>query len=207
MTLVAVVALLFVWPLISLAIILAWLTHVVCAAAYYQVYQGRSLERALGFKHGKLYLRASRGMHSALATRTVVEGGRFLDAGFQQNNVLPDWSITDFFRHLHRNRGHVVDLDVVDGDVDGPPFGNRPRRTLRVPVPTLSEAPPNRADFLEAISLIYSVATIPIGIVVGLFVALEILSGSPLWAQIVTGYLSCAVIAYSGFYAVSFCRN
>src|SRR5437763_10247932 len=53
LTLLAVVALLFVWPLIPLAIVLAWLIHMVGAATYYQVCQGRSLERALGFKHGK----------------------------------------------------------------------------------------------------------------------------------------------------------
>ena len=129
----AIGGLFFIWPVTAGAIVLVWLTCTVASAYWYQCLQGRRLERELGFTHGKLYRRGT--TQSALAVRSVVQEGIFAKAGFQRDDVLPDWSITGFFRYLHRNRGQVVTLEVVDGDVDGPPFRSRPRKTRQVAIP------------------------------------------------------------------------
>ncbi len=206
--LLAVVALLFVWPLVSLAIFLAWLAYMIGAATFYQVCQGRSLERGLGFEHGKLYQHVGGRLHSSLAIRSVVAGRPFANAGFLQDDILPAWSITDFFRQLHRNRGRVVEFEVVtfedaDRTGKGPPFGERPRRTLHIAVPTTAEAPPTRADYLEAISLAWMIISIPVAFAIGWLIALAIRPTGPLWAQIIIWYLSFSVFVGPGMYAVS----
>jgi len=135
-----VVGFFFVWPLTASIIVLAWITYVVASAYWYQSFQGARIERALGFTHGKLYHRGT--LESALAVTSVVEGGIFAKAGFQPDDVLPDWSITGFFRFLHRSRGQFIALEVVDGDLDGPPFRSRPRKTLCIAIPTTFDAQP-----------------------------------------------------------------
>ena len=101
---VGFLALLFVWPEVALAIVLIFIAYAFGTGTWYQGCQAPSLERALGFAHGKQYQRVGRRLHSALAVRSVVEGGILANAGFQSDDVLPEWSATEFFRHLHRER-------------------------------------------------------------------------------------------------------
>jgi hypothetical protein len=186
--LLGVVAILPVWPLIALAIILTWVIYIFGTGKYYQGYQGPSLERSLGFEHGKLYRRGGRVLESALAIQSVVEGGVLARAGFQANDVLPQWSCTDFFRYLHRNRGHVVELEVVDGGSEGPPFRDRPRRTLRFAVPMVAEARPTRDHFVAAISIFSPFVFAIVGGFIGYFASQASLPAGPLWAQILIAF-------------------
>ena len=202
--LLCVVGMLPVWPLIAFAIIGTWVIYIVATAMYYQSYQGRSLERGLGFEHGKLYRRGGRAWESAVAIRTVVEGGVLANAGFQTNDVLPDWSGTEFIRLLHRNRGHVVELEVVDGGCEGPSFHSRPRRTLRFAVPTAAEASSSRDDFRAAISIFSHFGFLCIGGTIGYFASQAALPAGPLWTQMLIVYLMASVGCYLGVLAV--CR-
>jgi hypothetical protein len=185
-----VVALFYILPLAGLAVCLAWIIYVLGIGTWYQGYQGPSLERGLGFMHGKLYRRGT--MQSALAIRSVVEGGVLAKAGFHPEDVLPDWSFTEFFRYLHRNRGQIVEFDVVDGNVDGPPFNTRPRKKLRFFVPTTSEAPATREDFLAAISIWSPFLFMAIAGTAGYFASQVILPAGPVWAQILIVCLSAS---------------
>lgn len=108
--------------------------YITAAAYYYQVYLGPALERDLGFRHGSTYLRVGRRLHSAVAVEAVSDGGVFARAGFRAGEVLPGVSHTDLFKLLHRHRGRVAELTVVDGG-EGLPFYERPRRVLRFSVP------------------------------------------------------------------------
>src|SRR5262245_7315708 len=62
---VCVLGLFFVWPIVASAIVLVWLVYSVGAATWYQGCLGPSLERGLGFEHGKLYQRVGRRLCSA----------------------------------------------------------------------------------------------------------------------------------------------
>ncbi len=107
---------------------------IVAAGMYYQGVLGPALERDLGFTDGAAYLAVGRRLHSALALAAVAPGGVFDRAGFRAGDVLPGVSHTDLFRLLHRSRGRVAELAVVDGGA-GPPFGERPPRVIRFEVP------------------------------------------------------------------------
>jgi hypothetical protein len=190
-----------IWPLIAFVIIGTWVIYIVAAATYYQIYHGRSLERGLGFEHGKLYRRDGRILESALAIRTVVEGSVFANAGFQTNDVLPDWSFTEFFRHLHHNRGQVVELEVVDGDCEGPPFQNRPRRTLRFAVPNSAEASPSRDDLQAVISILCPFVFTCVAGAIGYFASQAALPAGPPWAQLLIVYVAASVGLHMGILA------
>ena len=196
------VALLFVWPLIAFAIFLTWMIYVFGIGTYYQGYQGPPLQRALGFEHGKLYLRGSRRWPSALAVRSVVEGGVLANAGFRSDDVLPDWSFTEFFRYLHRNRGHVVELEVIDGNREGPPFRARPRRSLRFAVPTSTDAPPTHDDFLAAISIWSPFVFFAVGGVIGYVVSQATLPAGPLCAQVLIAFLIASAGCQLAIFAI-----
>jgi hypothetical protein len=178
-----VLALFFVWPLLALAIVLTWATYLLGIGTYYQGYQGPSLERGLGFKHGKLYQRVGRFWHSSLAIRSVTESGILARAGFRTDDVLPDWPFTDFFRHLHRHRGRRAEFEVVDG-ADGSLFAARARRTLQFAVPTVSEAPPTPSDAVRAIVVWLPLILFPAGLIVGVALCQAVFPGGPLWLQI-----------------------
>ena len=199
--LLCVVALLFVWPLIACAIFLTWVFYVFGDGTYYQAYQGPSLERALGFEHGTRYRSSGHWWHEALAIRTVVEGGVFATAGFRAGDVLPGWSFTEFFRHLHRNRGQVVELEVSEGCPEGDPLQIRPRRSLCFVVPALSEARPTRDDFLACVSSWAPLGGMTVGGVIGHIISLVTLPSGPLWAHIVITYL----LAGAGFHLALHC--
>jgi hypothetical protein len=193
------VALLFVWPLIALGVFLAWTVYVFSVGTYYQGYQGPSLERALGFELGCEFLRD--GWQSALAINAVVAEGVLADAGSRGDEVLPDWSRTEFFRYLHRNRGHVVELEVVEGDCGGTPFETRARRTLRFGVPTAVAAPPTRDDF-RAVILVWSpLILIAVGGALGYLVSQATLPAGPFWAQFLIVYFSASVGCFLGVMA------
>ncbi len=192
-----VVAMSFVWPVVAFSVFLTWVIYVFATGTYYQSYQGRSLERGLGFKHGKLYERVGWLWHSALAIRSVTDGGILSQAGFQTDDVVSGWSFTGFFRHLHRNRGRIVELEVIDGG-EGPPFQTRPRRTLRFAVPTVSDAPPTRSDALVAISIWYPLIFLVAGGTLGLLLCRAILPDSPLWGQLLAMYSVASIGCHIG---------
>ena len=75
-----------------------------------------------------------------LSTGVSVDKGVLADAGCRGSEVIPDVTFTELFRFLHRSHGRVVELQVVDGDEQGPPSRTRPRRTLRFAVPTAAPA-------------------------------------------------------------------
>jgi hypothetical protein len=113
----------------------------ICVEAYhYQCCLGPALERDLGFREGAVYLQVGRSVHSAVAIEEVTEGGTFETAGLRAGDVLPDRSHTDLFKLLHRHRGRVAELAVVDGG-EGPPFYMRPRRVVRFAVPPRGQNP------------------------------------------------------------------
>ena len=111
---------------------------IVAEAYYYQAFLGPGLERDLGFRDGAAYLRVGRRLHSAVALGSVTEGGVLARAGFRTGDVLPDLSLNDLFKLLHRHRGREVELAVVDGG-EGPAFSQRPKRVLRFAVPLRGE--------------------------------------------------------------------
>jgi hypothetical protein len=128
-----------VWEVLSIGLVtvaaaVAILSaYIVAVGTYYQVFLGPTLERQLGFTDGSAYLSVGR-RHSAVALAAVAPGGVFDQAGFRSGDVLPGSSHTDLFRLLHRSRGRVAALAVVDGG-QGPPFGERPVRVIRFQVP------------------------------------------------------------------------
>jgi hypothetical protein len=132
-TLVQIVGALFLLLVLLVA-------YVAVEAFYYQVCLGPALERDLGFHEGSAYLFfVGRLPHSAVAIQKVVEGGVFARAGFRVGDVLPAMSHTALFKRLHRHRGRVAELTVVDGG-EGPPFCERPKRLLKFVVPSRREA-------------------------------------------------------------------
>jgi len=159
-------ALLFLWPAVGLSILGLWGAYVMLAACYYQAYLARSLERALGFRLGKQYLLVGRWRHCGVAIRWIAADGAFARAGFQEDDVLPGVSFTDFFRRLHSHRGQIVELAVVDGG-EGPPFEERPQRVVGIAVPSSDESPPTREDAVVAFAIVYPYAFGAIGFAVG----------------------------------------
>ena len=114
-------------------VVAAW---VVTEVLIYLCYFGPSLERDLGFRDDTAVLPASgmRGYVSAVAVSSVSEEGPFGRAGVRSGDVLPDESHITLFKKLHCHRGKIVELAIVDGG-DGPPFHERPRRAIQIPVP------------------------------------------------------------------------
>jgi hypothetical protein len=108
--------------------------YIIAQAYYYQGRVGPTLERELGFQHGAAYLRNGGQTQSAVAIVAVADNGVFAQAGFRAGDVLPGISFTELFKLLHRHRGRVTELAVVDGG-EGPDFHERPRRVLRFVVP------------------------------------------------------------------------
>jgi hypothetical protein len=115
--------------------LVAVVVHEIVAAFYYQGWLGAALQRDLGFRECRAYLFFGRWRHhSAVAIEAVDGGGVFALAGFRKGDVFPELSHTDLFKMLHRHRGRVAELTVVDGG-KGPPFCERPRRVIRFTVP------------------------------------------------------------------------
>jgi hypothetical protein len=114
-------------------VVAAW---IVTDAFIYLRCFGPSLERDLGFRDDTAILPDSgmRGYVSAVAVSSVSEEGPFGRAGVRSGDVLPDESHISLFKKLHCHRGKIVELAIVDGG-DGPPFHERPRRAIRIPVP------------------------------------------------------------------------
>lgn len=126
--------LLFVYAAAAFGIWCAW---IVAESLYYQGLLGPALQRALGFREGKV-IRPNGGLtgyESAVAILGVDEGGTFARAGFRAGDVLPEESHTSLFRALHRHRGGVARFRVVDGG-EGLPFRQRARREIEVAIPT-----------------------------------------------------------------------
>jgi hypothetical protein len=159
-------AVLIVSPTVGFSIIGVWCTYVMLAGCYYQAYLARSLERGLGFRHGKQYLRVGRWLHCGVAINWVAANGAFRAAGFREGDVVPGIGFNDFFRLLHSHRGRVVEVTVVDGG-EGPPFEQRPQRVLRVAVPSVVECPPTRQDAVTAFSVSWPFALGAIGFAAG----------------------------------------
>lgn len=115
------------------AVAMAW---VIVDALIYQGLLRPGLERDLGFQEGTALLpdRGLRSYISAVAVDSVSEDGRFARAGVRAGDVLPDESHTSLFKKLHRHRGRMVELAVVDGGA-GPAFRARPRRVVHLLVP------------------------------------------------------------------------
>jgi hypothetical protein len=104
------------------AVVVAW---IVSDALIYLSCFGPSLERDLGFRDDTAILPASgiRGYVSAVAFRSVNEEGPFGRAGVRSGDVLPDESHISLFKKLHRHRGKIVELAIVEGG-NGPQFMN-----------------------------------------------------------------------------------
>jgi hypothetical protein len=132
-TVLKVVASLLALPVVALVAL--WV-YVIAEALFYQGILGRVLERDLGFREGSASLPVAgpQGYISAVAIISVADGGVFAQAGFRAGDVLPEKSHTDLFKLLHRHRGRVAELAVVDGG-PGPPFRERQRRVIRFAVP------------------------------------------------------------------------
>lgn len=125
------------------AVAVAVVAYVVGASWYYQVYLRRGLERDLGFETGSACMPhedAPNGYVSAVAVESVAEGGVFQQAGAREGDILPDESETSLFRTLHRHRGRMAELAVVDGG-PGPIFHHRNRRVIRFAVPPRRRRP------------------------------------------------------------------
>jgi hypothetical protein len=123
----------------GVAILAAW---IVVDVLIYQCALRPGLERDLGFRDGTAILPSEglRGYISAVAVSAVTEDGPFASAGVRSGDVLPDESHTSLFRKLHRYRGKTVELAIVDAG-EGPPFYERPRRIIRIPVPPRAAGP------------------------------------------------------------------
>ncbi|MBI3863249.1 MAG: hypothetical protein HY290_15265 [Planctomycetia bacterium] len=199
-TALIVVGLFFVWPLVAGAIVVVWLIYRLGKATYYQGYQAPSLERGLGFRHGKEYRQAGWLPESSLAITSIVDGGVFQSVGFRVNDVVPDFSFTEFFRHLHIHRGQNIELDVVDGG-EGPPFESRPRRTIAFSVPAYRESPPTRRDALAAVSIWFPILLMPVGAVAGYLICQITIPGVSLWVQAIVVYCVISVGCYWGICA------
>jgi hypothetical protein len=124
------------WMLLFAIVAFTLLSAVIVVEAYY--YQGRraeELERDLGFHRGSAYPRCrGRWNLGVVSIRSLTPGGVFERAGFQEGDLLPDLSLTELFKLLHRKRGREVELVVVEGG-DGPPLSERPSRTVQIVVP------------------------------------------------------------------------
>jgi len=155
-----------IWPAVGLSIFGVWCVYIVLAACYYQAYLARSLERGLGFRHGKQYLPSGRLHECAVALKWVAKDGVFAQAGFREGDVLPDVGSNELFRKLHRHRGQMAELEVADGGA-GPSFRERARRPLRFAVPPVGEYPPTRQDALVAFSIVWPFLFGAIGGIVG----------------------------------------
>lgn len=129
------------------AISFAFVACIVGEALYYQLLLAPALERDLGFKHGTTCMSGDgmRGYISAVAIDSVSDGGVFQHAGFRSGDVLPDVSNTSLFKMLHRSRGRIAELAVVDGG-PGPIFHYRARRIIQFAVPPRGQRPKLREE-------------------------------------------------------------
>jgi hypothetical protein len=109
---------------------------VVSQAIYYHGVVRRSLEEELGFCHGSVSFPSSGllGYTKAVAVVSVVTGGTFEKAGFRSGDILPEVSFVGLFKLLHRRRGKLAKLTVVDCGTDLP-LELRPRREICFVVP------------------------------------------------------------------------
>jgi hypothetical protein len=124
------------------ALVIVPMAYIVFESFYYEVLLGPGLERDLGFRHGKAILPGGSiyGYTASVAIESVAPGGVFHRAGFRAGDALPDVSHGGLFKLLHRHRGRVAELSVVDGG-PGPPFHERTRRVIRFDVPPRTYQP------------------------------------------------------------------
>lgn len=116
---------------------LALCTKIVIEALIYQGVIARELERDLGFQLASTYIRCGESAIGPLSITGIVPGGLFDQAGFLDGDIIIGQSTTGFFRLLHKNRGHTVNINVVDGG-DGPILDERNEREILLTVPRLA---------------------------------------------------------------------
>ena len=115
------------------AAFLVFALYVTSQAELYQSKLGHALERDLGFAHGSPYVRL--GEHrEEVFTLHPVPGGLLASAGARSGDIVRDFSITGFYKHLHQNRGAEVSVLVMDGG-NGPPADLRAVRRIFFRVP------------------------------------------------------------------------
>jgi hypothetical protein len=122
-----------------------WVVYIIVEAFYYQEHLGKLLERDLGFRHGSPYVRCSGSACEVLTLEAITPGRIFDQAGFREGDIVKGLSITGFFKLLHKNRGKVVTVCVIDGG-DGPPLEERPERLITFSVPAGEKISQSRPD-------------------------------------------------------------
>jgi hypothetical protein len=126
---------------VTLALLVAALVvaiaFVVSEATLYQSRLGPALERELGFAHGSPYVRLGE-RRQEVFTLHPTPGGTLAAAGVRNGDIVRDFSITGFYKHLHLSRGSQVTIRVMDGG-DGPPADRRAVRTISFSVPPASQ--------------------------------------------------------------------
>jgi hypothetical protein len=109
----------------------AW--YVTSQAELYQTTLGPALERELGFAHGSPYVRLGE-QREEVFTLHPVPGGVLAAAGLRSGDIVRNFGITGFYKHLHQNRGAEVTVLVMDGG-NGPPADQRAVRKIVFRVP------------------------------------------------------------------------
>jgi hypothetical protein len=102
-------------------------------ANLYQGRVGRSLSHDLGFTPGSPYV------HFGDSSREVftlhpLPGGVLATSGVRDGDIPWGFSITGFYKHLHRNRGSQVTIRLMDGG-SGPPKDQRAIRFVSFYIP------------------------------------------------------------------------
>ncbi len=107
--------------------------YVTSQAELYQRDLGPALERDVGFAHGSPYVRFGE-RREEVFTLHPVPGGLLAIAGVRSGDIVREFTITGFYKHLHQNRGSDVTLFVMDGG-NGPPAAQRAVRKIVLRVP------------------------------------------------------------------------
>jgi hypothetical protein len=100
----------------------------------YQVKAKPALQQDLGFATGSPYINAGGVLVEVLTVEDVVPGGIFDKAGVQKGDIIVDYSLTELYRELEKNRGGSLTIPVVNGG-DGPPLRSRPTRNVTIEIP------------------------------------------------------------------------
>ena len=123
--------------LVGFGALVAFSVSVVTEALYYQGQLAEALQQDLGFTHATPYIRSGWRTADVLVVGALIPGGVFDRVGFRVGDIIHGPSITGLYKMLHRGRGSVVRLTVLQGG-DGPPLNQRPRRVIAVPVPPVN---------------------------------------------------------------------